>query len=206
MQVDLARPCLPAMPSMLGRHTQISARHKNPYAMMVCEMPNSYQVRSEKMQQKCSPTLTTSPPSCYCTGSVCVAVMVYGPPSVSEKPAWSLAKGCSQTCCRDFAHCVMCTAFFLLCSREEHFTHDYLDTLQKNKALHYEKGSRSFRKNNAKSHVKCEINIKEKKPCTRASCMKIPINCEDFSTAMKSCNQEDCGVLRNDAAQLAAHM
>lgn len=137
---------------------------------------------------------------------VCVAIMVYGPPSVSEKPAWSLAKGCSQTCCRDFAHCVMCTAFFLLSSREEHFTHDYLDTLQKNKALHYKKGSRSFRKNNAKSHVKCEINIKEKKPCTRASCMKIPINCEDFSTAMKSCNQEDCGVLRNDAAQLAAHM
>lgn len=77
MQVDLARPCLPAMPSTLGRRTQISARHKNSHAMMVCEMPNSYQVRSEKMQQKCSPTLTTSPPSFYCTGSVCVLPLWY---------------------------------------------------------------------------------------------------------------------------------
>lgn len=45
----------------------------------------------------------------------------------------------------------MCTAFFPLCSREECFAHDYLDTLQKNKALHYEKGSHSFTKKCKKS-------------------------------------------------------
>lgn len=66
------------------------------------------------------------------------------------------------------------------------------------------KGATHLRKN-AKSHVKCVISIKEKNSCTRSSCMKIPINCEDFSAAMKSCDQEDCGVLRNDAARLAAH-
>lgn len=61
------------------------------------------------------------------------------------------------------------------------------------------------KKKKAKSHVKCEINVEEKKLCTRANGIKIPINCEGFSTVMKSCDQEDCGVLRNDAVQLVAH-
>lgn len=151
------------------------------------------------------PTVTLLLSLCVC---VCVAITVQSPPSVSEEPAWSLVKECSQTCCRDFASRVICTAFLSLCSRKEHLAYGYLDALQKNKALHYEKGSHSLKNKkikNAKSRVKCEINIEEKKPCTRANCIKIPINCEVFSTVMKSCNQEDCGVLRNDAVQLAAH-
>lgn len=72
MRVDLTRPCPPAMPTAPSRCAKSSARHKNPHTMMVWEMPNSYQVRSKKMQQKCSPTCTTSPPSHCCQACVCL--------------------------------------------------------------------------------------------------------------------------------------
>lgn len=123
-------------------------------------LPGQRQVRSEKMQKKCSPTHSTGPLSrcCWVCVCVCVAITVQSPPSVSEEPAWSLVKECSQTCCRDFASRVICTAFLSLCSRKEHLAYGYLDALQKNKALHYEKGSHSLKnKKNKKCKKSCKM-------------------------------------------------
>lgn len=86
-QVDLAMLCPLAMPSTPGRRAQSSARHRNPHAMIVYEMLNFYQVRSKKMQQKCSPTYTTSPLSHCCVAGVIVVITMYGPPCLSEKSA-----------------------------------------------------------------------------------------------------------------------
>lgn len=147
MQVDLGRPCPPAMPSTPSRCAQSSPRRNNhmQWWCVRCQTPTRSGAR--KCNRNAAQLIPQAQhhiavePLC-----VCVAIRVYGPPSASEKPAWSLAKGCSQTCCRDFARCVMYRAFFSLCSREECFAHNYLDVLQKNKALHYEKGSHSFKK------------------------------------------------------------
>lgn len=161
MQVGFAWPHPPATHCTPSRHARSSARRT--HAMVVCGMPDSYQVRDRSGVRKCRRNAAQLIPQAHCHAAVesvcvCVAITVHSPPSVSEEPAWSLVKECSQTCCRDFASRVICTAFLSLCSRKEHLAYGYLDALQKNKALHYEKGSHSLKnKKNKKCKKSCKM-------------------------------------------------